>query len=335
MAVDLDAFVRLHAPEWKRLAELTRRRRLSGAEADELVDLYQRVATQLSQVQSSSPDPALVSRLSSLVARARAAVTGAHVPAWTMVSRFVTVVFPVAVWRARWWWGAAGAGFVVVAATIGWWVATHPEVQATLGTPEEIRALVDSRFADYYTSNPAGSFAAQVWTNNAWAAAAALVLGACLVVPCIVWALWPNALNVGIVGGVMAANGRLDLFFGLISPHGLLELTAVFVAAGVGMRLGWTIIDPGRRPRSLAVAAEGRAAFSVALGLVGVLAVSGAIEAFVTPSALPTWVRIAIGVAAWLGFLAYVVVLGRRAERVGDIGDLVGDDATETLPFAA
>jgi uncharacterized membrane protein SpoIIM required for sporulation len=335
VTVDLDAFVRQHAPEWERLDTLTKRRRLSGAESDELVDLYQRVATQLSQVQSSSPDPALVSRLSSLVARARSAVTGAHVPAWTMVSRFVTVVFPVAVWRARWWWTAAGLGFAAVATAVGWWVATHPEVQATIGTPEEIRDLVDSGFAGYYSSHPAGSFAAQVWTNNAWAAAAALVLGACLVLPCIVWALWPNALNVGIVGGIMAANGRLDLFFGLITPHGLLELTAVFVAAGVGMRLGWTIIDPGRRPRSVAIAEEGRAAFSVAIGLVGVLAVSGVIEAFVTPSPLPTWARILIGVAAWLGFLAYVVVLGRRAEAAGDIGDLVGDDATDTLPYAA
>jgi uncharacterized membrane protein SpoIIM required for sporulation len=333
--LDVDAFVRAHSGEWSRLDELSRRRTLTGPDSDELVELYQRTATHLSMVQSSSPDPALVSRLSSLVARARSAVTGAHTPAWAEAARFVRVVFPVAVWRARWWVIASALGFVAVALAVGWWVATHPDVQATLGTPQEIRDLVDSGFADYYSSNPAGSFAARVWTNNAWAAAQALVFGACLVVPCIVYALWPNALNVGIVGGIMAANGKLDLFFGLIVPHGLLELTAVFVAAGVGMRLGWTIIDPGARPRSVAVAQEGRAAFSVAIGLVVVLAVSGAIEAFVTPSPLPTWARIGIGLLAWGAFLAYVIVFGRRAERVGDIGDLVGDEAVDVLPYAA
>ena len=54
---------------------------------------------------------------------------------------------------------------------------------------------------------------------------------------------------------------------------------------------------------------------SVALGLVVVLFVSGLIEAFVTPSGLPTWVRIGIGVLAEAAFLAYVIVFGRRARR--------------------
>ena len=34
--MDLDAFVAVHSPEWERLDTLARRRRLSGAEADEL-----------------------------------------------------------------------------------------------------------------------------------------------------------------------------------------------------------------------------------------------------------------------------------------------------------
>ena len=60
----------------------------------------------------------------------------------------------------------------------------------------------------------------------------------------------------------------------------------------------------------------------VALGLVGVLLVSGVIEAFVTPSGLPTWARIGIGALAELAFLTYVVVLGRRGVRAGATGDL-------------
>jgi hypothetical protein len=51
--VDLDSYILRHGPQWDRLNELTQRRRLSGVEADELVDLYQRVATHLSVVRSS------------------------------------------------------------------------------------------------------------------------------------------------------------------------------------------------------------------------------------------------------------------------------------------
>jgi uncharacterized membrane protein SpoIIM required for sporulation len=144
--------------------------------------------------------------------------------------------------------------------------------------------------------------------------------------------LFQNAANVGVSAGLMAANGKLGLFFGLILPHGLLELTAVFVAAGVGLRLGWTIVAPGERPRAEAVAVEGRAAVGVAMGLVVVLLVSGVIEAFVTPSGLPTWARIGIGTAAWAGFLAYVWVLGGRAARAGETGDLDRSAAGDTAP---
>ncbi|GGS99596.1 hypothetical protein GCM10010156_67090 [Planobispora rosea] len=330
--MDIDAFVTAHQPTWDRLEQLVKRRRsLDGAEIDELVELYQRVATHLSIVRSSSRDPLLVGRLSSLVARARSAVTGAHAPAWREFVRFWTVSFPVVAYRAwRWWLGATLAS-TAVAVAMGAWLVSSPEAQAAVGTPEEIRQLVEHDFADYYSENPAGSFAAQVWVNNAWVAAQAIASAILLGLP-ILYILLLNAVNVGVTGGVMVAAGKGDVFFGLITPHGLLELTAVFLAAGAGLRLGWAAIDPGPRPRGQVLAEQGRAIVSVALGLVAVLLVSGLIEALVTPSPLPTWARIGIGVVAEAVFIAYVVYFGRRAAREGESGDV--ERAPDVVPAA-
>ncbi len=319
--MDVDAFVRAHGPEWQRLRELTGQRRLRGAEVTELVDLYQRTSTHLSMVRTAAPDPALVGRLNQLVAQARARVTGSHVPMWREFLRFFQVGFPVAVWRARWWATAAGLGFLAVALAVGAWVAGDPAVQAALGTPESIRQLVEVDFEAYYSSDAAAGFAAQVATNNAWVSALVLIAGGFFVLPA-VYVLSVNAVSVGLVGGIMVANGRADLFFGLIAPHGLLELTSVFVAAGAGMRLGWQWCDPGPRQRSVALAQEGRAAVAIAMGLAVVLLVSGLVEAFVTPSGLPTWARIGIGGAGLALFVAYVWVFGKRGERAGYTGDL-------------
>ena len=52
------------------------------------------------------------------------------------------------------------------------------------------------------------------------------------------------------------------------------------------------------------------------------LLVSGVVEAFVTPSGLPTSARIALGFVVWAAFMAYVGMLGRRARQAGEIGDL-------------
>jgi hypothetical protein len=78
------------------------------------------------------------------------------------------------------------------------------------------------------------------------------------------------------------------------------------------------------------LAEQGRAVVSVAVGLVVVLLISGLIEALVTPSPLPTAVRVGIGVVAEIAFLAYVVHFGRKAVRAGETGDV--DDAPDVVP---
>ncbi len=330
--MDVDAFVAAHQAEWNRLDHLVaRRRRLSGDEVDELVTAYQRTATHLSAVRTAGYDPALAARLSTKVARARSAVTGAHAPAWRSVGRFAVVSFPAMAYRARWWWLATAAGSLLVALVMGWWIARSPAVQASLLPPAETKQLVNQQFRDYYSQYAATSFAAKVWTNNVLVAAESLIFGILLCVPTLL-VLFDNAANVGAVGGLMFAHGRGVEFFALILPHGMLELSAVFLAAAAGLRLGWRIIDPGPLPRSQALAATGRETITIALGLIVVLLVSGMIEAFVTPSPLATWARIGIGACAEAAFLAYVIVLGRRAEAAGLSPDM--EAAPDVVPVA-
>lgn len=328
--MDVDAFTAAHQAEWDRLALLVRRRRrLSGPEIDELVRGYQHTATHLSMLRSGGLDPALTARLSTLLGSARAAITGARTPAWRAVGEFFAVAFPAIAWRARWWWLGTAAGSLLLALIAGRWIAASPSVQASLLSRSQVASLVNHQFRDYYSQATASSFALHVWTNNVEVAAEALALGAFLGVGTL-FVLFENSMNLAIDGGLMIGHGRSAEFFTLILPHGMLELTAVFLAAASGLRLGWTIIDPGHRRRAQALAEEGRATITIALGLVVVLAASGVIEAFVTPSPLPSWARIGIGAVAETAFICYVVIAGRRAARRGRTADM--RDAPELAP---
>jgi uncharacterized membrane protein SpoIIM required for sporulation len=228
----------------------------------------------------------------------------------------------------RWWLGTAVAFFAVVV-IIAMWVAGNPEVQSAIGTPSDIDELVNHDVASYYSEHPAAAFAFQVWINNSWVSAQCIAMSVVLGLP-IPIILFNNAANLGLIAGLMFQAGKGGILLGLLAPHGLLELTAVFLAGATGMRLGWSVISPGNRPRGQVLAEQGRGVVSVAVGLVGVLLVSGLIEALVTPSPLPTIVRVGIGVIAEAAFLSYIVYFGRRAVNAGETGD--AEDAPDVLP---
>lgn len=318
--MDLDAYAVSHEQDWRRLETLVAQRRHSGSEADELLDLYERVSTHLSVIRTVTPDPPTVAYLSSLLARARVVANSARPSTWRDLARFVTHTFPAALYRLWRWWVATALVCVALAVVAGWWAARHPEVFTAQMTAAEIDAYVGTDFENYYSEFAHTEFASAVWVNNAWVAAQAIAMGI-LGLPTL-YVLATNSLNVGFAGALMITHDRGPLFFGLILPHGLLELTAIFIAGAAGLRLCWAWIAPGPRSRMEALAIQGRISVGISLGLVIVLLVSGVIEGFVTPSGLPTWARLTIGVVVEALFLAYVFVVGRAAARQGASGDV-------------
>ena len=334
--MDIDAFVVKNAPKWNRLNRLARQRRLSVAEVDELLALHQATARDLSVVRTNLPDAEMVGRLSGTLALSRAALTAPRVARWAVVGDFFTAKLPAALYRARWWWGTTAIASLLLALVMGIWLVHDPSARNALLPPADVQQLTKpgGEFETYYRSAPARDFAFKVWTNNFFISWETLFSGVLLAIP-VVPILFANSANIAVDAAYMVSAGRGETFFELILPHGMLELTSVFIAAGVGLKLGWTLIAPGARSRVMALQQEGRIGGVIAIGVMLTLACSGVIEAFVTPSGLPTWARIGIGAVAEAAFLSYVFVLGRRAFLRGETGDLGADDRVDELPSVA
>lgn len=321
----MDAFTAVNAGTWARLHTLAFQRRLTGAEADELLRLYQSTSAHLSLVRSVAPESGLSASLSATLAQARTRFTGARSNFMEDVAVFFAFSLPAAFYRLRWLTMACGLVFCAVAAGYASWVAGSPEVLRALAPADVLQRYVEEDFIDYYSENPAASFAGAVWTNNAWISAQAVALGITGIwVPMILFA---NAQGVGVAAGVFAAAGKSDVFYSYILPHGLMELTAVFIACAAGLRIFWAMVSPGLRTRGQAIAEESRSLITVALGLALVLLVSGLVEGYVTPSPLPVWAKITIGALVLASYWLYVLVPGRRAYRAGATGGLSEVDA--------
>ena len=318
--MDLDAYAAAHGHEWTELEALARRRRLTGPEADELIRLYQSGAAELSALQTAAGPSVVADRLSLTLSRARLRFTGAGRNLASQVPTFFVAQLPAALWRVRWLSIAVLLVTVVVATSFAVWAAGSPAVLASFGSEEFRRQFATEDFVNYYSESAPSSFTGQVWTNNAFIAAQCVAFGITGVwVPYVVL---NNAMNVGISAGLMAEQGRLEYFFLYILPHGQLELYSIFVAGGAGLMIFWSWVAPGARTRGQALAQDGRALVTVAVGLMLALLVSGVIEGFVTRQDWPWPIKIGIGTVALAGFLAYQWVLGGRAHRSGQTGDL-------------
>jgi len=317
--MDLDAYSAAHSDEWKRLAELGSQRRFSGAEADELIDHYQAGASQLSAIQTTVGESIPGDRLSLALSRARLRFTGASANVVSQVPRFFAAQLPAALYRIRWLCIVIAAAFALVAFLYGWWVASNPAVLAQMGSQSDIEAYRE-QFINYYSEYSGSSFTSVVWTNNAWLAAQAIAFGITGVYPA--YLLFSNAQGLGMSAGALSSVDSLDVFFLYIAPHGQLELYSIFVAGAAGLRVFWAWIAPGARTRAQALAQEGRAMFTIVVGLVLALLVSGLVEGWVTRQDWPWVIKIGIGTIAFGAFIVYQWVVGRRAFRAGETGDL-------------
>lgn len=323
--MDIDAFVAAHQGAWWRLQELTDRartlRKVTPDELDELVHLYQRSGANLATARVEyAADSALVNRLTLLVSDAHGVLYGQRdTEVQRNVVQFATVTFPAAIYSLRKYILAAALLTFIPWAVFQIWLSVSPtafDVAAPDGTGEQ---YINQDFEDYYSNQPSQNFATEVFLNNIRVGFLAFAAGVLFCVVTAALLAW-NGANGGMAGGLFTHAGQADKFWGLILPHGMLELSAVIVAGAAGLRIGWAIIDPGDRPRRDALTEEARRSGSVLVGLVVAFLLAATVEGFVTGKPWPTSVRVGIGVFVFVLFWGWTIVYAVRAR-----GQVTGD----------
>jgi uncharacterized membrane protein SpoIIM required for sporulation len=323
--MDLDAYSAAHRAEWDRLAVLAKQRRLNGRDADELIELYQSASAHLAEIKATVGETVQGDHISLALARARIRFTGTPANPLRQLTIFFANQLPAALYRIRWTSLVVTLAFFAIATVYGLWAYVTPGALELFGPEESRRDYAENLFVQYYSESSEGGFASQVWTNNAWITAQTVMFGITGVfVP---YVIVSNAIGLGTSGAIMAEFDRLDVFFLYLAPHGQLELYSIFVAGAAGLLIFWSWVAPGNRTRRQALAEDGRAFFTIVIGLALSLLVSGVIEGVVTRQPWPWPLKIGIGTVALVAFLLYQWAVGRRAARAGETGDVEEFDA--------
>jgi uncharacterized membrane protein SpoIIM required for sporulation len=131
-----------------------------------------------------------------------------------------------------------------------------------------------------------------------------------------IYLLFFNGIMIGVIGSACWLAGMSDQLWSFVAPHGVLELPAIFIAGGAGLKLAQALLFPGLLPRRDSLAVGGTEAAKLLTGVIPMLIIAGFIEAYFSPSNTPILLKFAV--AAGL-FTALVVYLGggARARSAG------------------
>lgn len=320
--MNLERFLREREPAWAELAFLIqqaggRAERLGAARAGRLGALYRSCAADLALARRRWPGDPIVFRLENLTSQGRQLVYGVK------DRRFSPLDF----FGRRYWQLVLERPIPVLVAALllfgpgllaGQWAVSDPGAASSL-VPGELSGVTDPRpeGGDLgFSGGEQAAFSSMIFTNNirvtflAFAGGILVGLGTGFV-------LVYNGATLGAVFGLAIGAGNSRVFFELVSPHGVLEITCIVIAAAAGLRMGWTLVDPGTRRRTTALVEEGRAAVEIVLGTAPWLILAGLVEGFVTPKGLGFVGAVVFGVA--LGTVYWVLLIWRgRPPRPAD-----------------
>lgn len=279
--------------------------RLAGADVTELIRLYLRASSHLAEVQSRYHDPALEDYLNSLVARASAAIYGSEARSLRSFLASFGGRYRAAARRTVPSILVVGALLASVLIATDVWVATSPEAQAGAVPPAAREAIQRIDKGAVGVDVPGVALSTTIFQNNVQVAFLAFALGIFLGVGT-VWVIVQNAVFIGLLAGAFQAAGKAPEFWSLVLPHGFLELIAICIAGGAGLRMGWALIDPGDRYRLTALAEEARDAVLVVVGVIPAFLVAALIEGFVTGRTGQPILEVLLGAVVAAAYLALI-----------------------------
>lgn len=322
-------FEERHRDEWSQLAQQLahleagrgRRRKFAPFLAD-LPRAHRRLCHQQALARERGYSLSLIRELDQLMLRSHRQLYRKPQPLWSRLTTLLSHDFPRSV-RAQGRWNLISAlalvGTGVLVATL---VRLHPDMVYSVLAPDQARNLASHYESRQHPGRTSGDnllmFGYYIMHNiglafQTFASGLFLGVGSLLII------LF-NGVFLGAATAHMINLGHGEAFFTFVVAHSAPELTAIVLAGGSGLRLGWALVAPGPRRRLDALRSAALATLPVLYGMVILLLTAAFIEAFWSPLALPPVVKYSVGGTIWALLFLYLALAGRgpnRRERHG------------------
>lgn len=268
----------------------------------ELGRLYRQVSAHFAYAQTHFPSHEIHDYLQTLVIRSHNIIYGVKKKnQWKSILRFFTHTFPQLFYKR--------SRFFVIALSL----LTFGFIFAFLLT------LIDDNYAKFFLGDLSplhpDELAEREWNhaltsstimvNNIYVAFFCFAWGALFGIGT-VWTLFINGAMIGTLAALYQQIGGDYIFWAYIWPHGIIELTAIFIAGAAGLSLAYSFFVPGELTRYQSFKKEGKVTIQLILGVIPMFILAAIIEGYITPAPWPHWTKYLFAAITLLCLLVYL-----------------------------
>lgn len=124
-----------------------------------------------------------------------------------------------------------------------------------------------------------------------------------------------NGLSIGTAAGHLIQLGYHRPFIGFVAGHSAFELTGIVFAGAAGLKIGFSLLFPGRLRRLSSLTRAVAESVTLIYGVILMLLIAAFVEAFWSSNgSIDFTVKVSVGVGTWCIVLCYFILLGRRRE---------------------
>jgi uncharacterized membrane protein SpoIIM required for sporulation len=306
-------------PYWNRLEQLldqSARKGLSSLGRSELQEvglLYRQIAADLAALREDRGSVHFARYLNQLLARAHNIIYSANKTSPSAIFRFFTVTYP-RVFRQHWRYVQIALLVFAVSAAVGAALTYQdPDFKLSIIGPQMVQTIEKREMWTHSIVGIKPLASSAIMTNNISVGFMTFALGITGGLGTIYMMLF-NGLMLGVIGMACHQSGMSLQLWSFVAPHGVLELPAIFLAGGAGLRIATGLLFPGYLPRRESLARAGTDAVQLLLGTVPMLIIAGTIEAFVSPTGLKIGLKFGMAAALFALLLAYLFGAGTTAK---------------------
>ena len=286
---------------------------------ERIAELYRHACEHLALARARAYPTHLTERLDQLTADAHQVIYQRRELGLGRLRRLFAIEFPRAVRAHALYVWIAIAVLGLPTLILGVLVYQQPELILSVVDPEQA-AEFEQMYSDSADSIGRTRTAANDWAmfgfyirNNIGVAFQCFASGLFAGVGSLFFLAFNGAYG-GAIGGYLTQRGLSSTFYSFIATHAAFELTAIALAGAAGLRIGHSMLAPGRRTRTQALVVASREAIVIVYGVTAMLLIAAGIEAFWSSARwVPNLVKYGVAAVCWIAVIAYLTLQGRRA----------------------